>query len=137
MRLFFLYIVMSCFIFSCACDTGYKSINENYYLMWVDSFDIMSLCYENNKIDKRIINPSVFAIALSNEYILVKQHPAKFMINPTNPIDTTITNYFIVKVLGENTNNPEKGVLGPYSKSAFHMKIKELNINEISFENTY
>jgi hypothetical protein len=117
MMKYLLIFLLANVIISCACDTGYKSINENYYLMWVDSYDIMSLCYENKKIDKRIINPSVFAIAISNENILVKQHPANFMMNPTNPIDTTITNYYIVEVLGEYTDNPENGVLGPYSKS--------------------
>lgn len=111
--------IMLIFIFFIGCDNK-RTITSRYYLDAIDVIDNTCLYYEfDDKNAVGVVQPTVFAVGYNNKYIFVKQHPNN---------NKKITNYFIVPIYRDNTNWPEKGVIGPLTLEQFKQKEEELRI---------
>ena len=60
------------------------------------------------------------------DYMVIKQHPKSF----GNPLDKTITNYYILPLKSGMDWRSKNDLIGPFTKIIFDEKCKELKIPE-------
>lgn len=105
-------------------DNGSDTIVDDYELVWIDLQEVRSL----KKVD--ILVPAcVFAVGHNSRYIYSKQHP--FLENSKKKINPKVTNYYII----ERTQSyfQDKPIFGPFNKTDFEKKCRELAINKPEF----
>jgi hypothetical protein len=117
---------------SCDVDIFGNDINNffsHYYLINLENGTTM-LSYNdsNDNVYPCIINESVFAVALKNNYIIAKQHPND---------DRKITKYFIIPVKYRFDWKTNNGMFGPLTLVEFNKKSKELNLENVEFKIYY
>lgn len=112
-----------------------EHIVDQYYLGTIDYVEEgMTLYYlldDGNYVG--VVDETVFAVGFNDEFIIVKQHPAKF----TNSPDKSITNFFIVPIKDKIHKSPDENKIGPMPQSEFEIKRKELGIpDSLTFTKT-
>lgn len=123
----YIYLIMLLFFVGCS-GLDKEQLIGNYYLTAIDYVnENMSLSYKlesGNFIG--VVNPTVFALGYSKEYIIVKQHPLEF----SKPPNKSITNYFIVPIKDKIHQFPDENKIGPLTALEFKEKRKALGISE-------
>ena len=111
-------IVLSSELVSCDAlspDTYWSS--DDYELVAIDVKGQMMLAVDlHNGGSIGIVGPTVFALGADDQYIVVKQHPAK---DHFGNFDKNVTNYYVVTRIAGSEQAKEKGVKGPLSKEEF------------------
>jgi hypothetical protein len=122
-------IIFLCIIFLAGvatCRYWYRAfayeeqIQDYYYLIAVDDEKYMDISYNNGGGTFSVIPSTVFAVGYNENFIIAKQHPCYF----AEPIDKTITHYYIIPI----KNNPNNNAIGPLTLEQFYEKRKELNV---------
>ncbi|WP_158977389.1 DUF3997 domain-containing protein [Cellulophaga sp. L1A9] len=117
----------SCYLF----DNDADKIIGKYEVSWIDTPNTRAVCERTSSTGYLgLISEYVFAVGHNSDFIIAKQHPTSGFKNGYE-IDTTKTNYFIIDI------RIQSKVFGPMNKSNFESKVKELNISEIKFDQTY
>ncbi len=111
--------------------SGSELITGNYYVEWNDLVANRAITEKTEKdspYSTGVISNYIFAIGHNSDYIIAKQHP---YLN-----DLTVTKYFIIDIKDRETRNVT-GIYGPLEKEDFDIKLKELNISELNFDQVY
>jgi hypothetical protein len=109
-----------------------EQITDVYYLIALDGDDVMSImCQDSDgNYGSYVIASTVFAVGYNEDFIIVKHHPHWF----AEPIDKSITNYFIIPLKNKVSEFPYDNKIGPLTLEQFNEKRKELNIpKELKF----
>jgi len=121
------YIVLILILIGCD-GMDNEHIVDRYYIGTIDFVENGMALYcqldDGNYIG--VINETVFAIGYNEDFIIAKQHPAKF----PNPPDKSITNYFIVPIKDKVHQSPDENKIGPLTETEFIAKRKELGVPE-------
>jgi len=120
-------IVCSVLLSSCIGSATYdKKLSEGYELSANDDLQGMSIYAYDGQYQIGIINATVFAVGYNEEYIIAKQHPRKF----PNPLDKSVTNYFIIPLKNKIHKSPVENKIGPLTELEFKVKRKKLAISK-------
>lgn len=117
----------SCFIFDSKAD----KIIGDYEVIWIDTPKSRAVCKRFSSTGSTVlIHEYIFAVGHNSDFIIAKQHPSDGFENGYN-IDTTKTNYYILDIKNDGK------VFGPYNQVDFKKETRRLNIDDLSFDQTY
>lgn len=130
MRKFIIAILTAILFTSCfgLFDSGSDKVVDEYEVIWIDVQESRSL-----KKGETLVPAYVFAVGHDSKYIYSKQHP--LLENSKEKINREITNYYII----ERTESifQDKPVFGPFNKTNFEKKCRELRIENPEFNVTF
>lgn len=123
-------IIYSLSFFLCSCSGIWtEHITGNYYLTATDyaeeDLSVSDKLEEGSFLG--VVQPKVFEIGYDENYIIAKQHPAKFGVG----VNENITNFFIIDLHKESnvvSSNDESNVIGPMTEKVFYLTRKKLKI---------
>ncbi|MEJ2902314.1 DUF3997 domain-containing protein [Pedobacter panaciterrae] len=129
MKISKLFIVLYALLISSCVGSEFQrqKILGNYFITTTDNYnrDI----YIGYKLETGdfvgVLSSKIIEIGNNEEFIIAKQ--SKDFNNKSD------LNYYIIKKM-EKTITPENGVLGPFAKEEFQIKIEELGLKKVEFK---
>ena len=124
------------FFIGCISDGSYDEVlTSKYSLIGIDGKNNMTISYNDGEGFIGVINATVFAVGVDNDYIIAKQHPRAEWPKVPNK---KITYYYIIPLKIKMTVLPNKNVIGPLTKNEFIAKRMDLGISEkLSFTKVF
>ncbi|WP_296621572.1 DUF3997 domain-containing protein [Marivirga sp.] len=129
-------IVLICTLGISGCfgifDSGSDTITDNYILSWIDLQESQVIRKTSKECPtgcEAMTPPYIFSVGFNDEFIVAKQHPTAGF-EEGYKIDSSITNFFIIKL-----SNDE--VIGPLNKLQFDSTKSHLSIEDINFTMNY
>lgn len=124
-------IVLCCLLSSCiGSEFQRQKILGNYFVITTDNYTRnIYLGYKLESGDFVGVLPSKITEIWKNEEFIIAKQSGGLDNKPK-------ISYYIVKKL-EDTITPEKGVLGPFTKNEFQIKIQDLGLKKIKFNKTF
>jgi hypothetical protein len=101
-----------------------KKLTNEYYICSIEHR--ICICYlEDFKYNIRMIGPSVSAVGMNQEHIIIKQHPVR-----DGSTDYSKTLYYIIPLKNRVSTEGEKNYYGPYQKHEFEEARRKLSVSE-------
>lgn len=124
--------LMSTLLVCCMSDRFSEKIeSSNYHFLALDGMNNMELVFDDGNYVLSVVGSTVFASALSDSFLIVKQHPSI----QGSGIDKSRVLYYILPLNAKEYDEAKSNRIGPLSRQEFSMKSIELGIaNDVKFK---